>query len=95
MNSIEVVFRTKKIIHVPDKRYKLLVSLMRSDRPRHWNFMCINCGKVVVEVNNCEVYGLDDFYDPDTVANASVGMHCKGSTRDNVPCPYSYFFRLQ
>lgn len=80
---------------VPDKRYRVLVSLIRSDRPRYWNFLCFICGSKVVELQNYDVYGIDDFHDPQNINNAGVGKHCKGTLPGGLPCQYSYFFRLQ
>lgn len=89
MNELEISFRA-----VRDRRYRCLVTLMRSDRPRYWNFMCVNCGSKIVELQNFEVIGVDDFYDPQSLSNSGVGRHCKGSLPDGLPCQYSYFFHL-
>ena len=77
---------------VPDNRYRCLITLVRSDRPRYWNFLCFNCGHRIVELQNMEVYTIDDFYDPQNVNNSAVGLHCVGQGRQ---CPYSYFFHVQ
>jgi len=99
MNQLQVAFITrtgppKPKPAVPDKRYRLLVTLIRSDRPRYWNFLCHNCGSKVVELQNLEVLAIDDFYDPQNLNNAGVGRHCKG-TVDGFACPYTYFFSTQ
>lgn len=90
MNQLEVIIRTK--VAVQDNRYRVLVTLIRSDRPRYWNFLCFNCGTKIVELQNLEVYGADDFYDPQNVNNSAVGRHCIGQEHK---CPYSYFFHVQ
>lgn len=77
-----------------DRRYRMLVSLMRSDRPRYWNFLCHNCGSKIVELQNLEVLAGTDFYDPQDINNSAIGRHCKG-TMDGFACPYSYFFHVQ
>lgn len=81
----------------PDKRYRCLVTLIRSDRPRYWVFKCINgdCPGKIVEIQNMEVIGIDDFYDPQNIENTGIGRNCKGTTSDGLPCPYSYFFHVQ
>lgn len=95
MNQLEITFRQKVVINqVPDNRYRILVSLIRSDRPRFWNFMCHNCGSKVAELLNQEVVGLDDFFDPQNPANHGIGRHCKGTMPDGLPCRYSYYFQL-
>lgn len=89
MNSLEITFRSKEM---PDKRYRCLVSLIRADRPRYWNFRCHNCGSKVVELQNLEVLSIDDFFDPQNINNAGIGKHCKGSLKNGLPCQYNYFF---
>lgn len=76
-----------------DRRYRIMVTLIRSDRPRYWNFNCMNCGSKVCELVNMEVYDMSDFYDPNNVNNAGTLKHCKGAI-DNMACPYSYFFNM-
>lgn len=78
----------------PDRRYRILVTLMRSDRPRYWNFLCTNCGSKVCELMNMEIYRMDDFFDPQNVNNHGIGRHCKGTLADGSSCPYSYYFQL-
>lgn len=96
MNSLQLVFINrvpKPVAAVPDKSYRILVTLIRSDRPRYWNYLCSNCGSKVMELQNYDVIANDDFYDPQNAQNAAVGRHCKGSI-DGLPCPYHYFFKL-
>lgn len=102
MNELEAAFRSPKVtvtviqtVAVPDKRYRLLVTLIRSDRPRYWNFLCFNCGSKVVELQNLEVLGVDDFYDPQNVNNTGIGRHCKGKDSEDIDCPYTYFFNVR
>ena len=97
MNELEVIFinKTRKVLVEQDKRYRVIVTLIRSDRPRYWNWLCVHCGSKVVELQNYDVIAVDDFYDPQNVRNAGVGKHCKGFLPDGLPCQYSYFFRLQ
>ncbi len=95
MNMLEITFRHKPVKAVPDKRYRVLVRLVRSDRPRYWNFLCANCGTKLVELNNLEVFAITDFFDPENLNNSGIGKHCKGLLPGGLPCPYSYFFNIQ
>ena len=92
MNSLEITFRAS----VRDRRYRVLVTLIRSDRPRYWTFKCFNdgCDYKVAELQNYEVIAINDFYDPQNIANSGVGRHCKGTLPNGQACPYSYFFQL-
>lgn len=95
MNELEKILRARVIIIEPDRRYRILVNLQRADRPRYWNFLCNNCGAKVVELQNYEIVGANDFYDPQNLNNHAVGKHCKGTEPNGLPCKYSYFFNLQ
>lgn len=91
MNVLQVAFVAKG---QPDRRYRLLVNLIRADRPRYWNFLCNNCGSKVVELQNYDVITMTDFYDSRSPSNAAIGKHCKGTLSNGLACPYSYFFVL-
>lgn len=100
MNSIQIAFiESRRVLaSVPDKRYRILVTLVRSDRPRYWKFSCIDddCNAPIVELQNMDVVGLDDFYDPQNTANTGIGRHCKGTLRTTgLACQYSYFFHVR
>lgn len=99
MNSLEISFRARVVAiepqGEPDRRYRILVTLIRSDRPRYWNFLCHNCGSKLVELQNLEVLTLDDFYDPQNINNSGIGRHCKGQMPSGQACPYSYFFNVR
>lgn len=89
MNQLEVHLK-----FVRDRRYRLMVTLVRSDRPRYWNFSCFNCSSKVCELANRDVLDISDFYDPQDVNNSGTLKHCKGTLPDGLPCPYSYFFNV-
>lgn len=89
MNILEISFKG-----IQDKRYRCLVSFVRSDRPRYWNFLCNNCGSKVCELQNAEVIDISDFYDPANLNYAGPVRHCKGTQPDGLACPYTYFFNL-
>lgn len=94
MNSLEVIFRTKVVTANPDNRYRILVDLKRADRPRYWSALCMNCGSKLVELQNLEVYAVNDFFDPENLNNTGIGRHCKGTMPDGLSCPYSYYFNV-
>lgn len=87
-----IVLTTQSSEPVADNRYRMLVTLIRTARPRYWNFRCVNCGSKIGEIQNLEVTSIDDFYDPQNVNNTAIGIHCKGLERQ---CLYSYFFHVQ
>jgi len=77
---------------VPDRKYRVMVNLIRADKPRYWNFLCLNCGAVVVHLANTEVYSLDDFWDPQDINLYGVAKDCKGTLATGESCFYTYFF---
>ena len=93
MNSMKITFVSRQ--YEPDKRYRIMVSLMRSDRPKYWNFKCFHCGSKVCELVNRDVFDVVDFYDPQSTENSGVLKHCKGTLPNGLPCQYSYFFNIQ
>lgn len=94
MNELQIIFQQRKVIAIPDNRYRLLVDLKRADRPRYWNCLCLNCGSKIVELMNLEIYGVTDFFDAENINNSGIGRHCKGTQLDGLPCPYTYFFNV-
>jgi len=102
MNELEILFiakakaKAKPVVVKQDMRYRMLVTLIRSDRPRYWSFLCMNCGSKIGELQNYEVIGADDFYDPQNVNNHGFSRDCKGTIEaTGRACPYTYVFRLQ
>lgn len=95
VNAVSITIRP---VQTQDNRYRILVTLMRTDRPRYWNFLCHNCGSKVVELQSFEVYTLDDFYDPQNINNAAIGKNCPGNRASGKDlqkkCPYTYFFKV-
>jgi len=73
-----------------DRRYRTLVLLQRTDRPKYWTFHCMNCQQPIAELNGTDVYAMTDFYDPHNASNASVGMRCPSPM-----CKRWYFFQLK
>lgn len=99
MNELQIIFTKKHAVQpikvVEDRHYTTLVSLQRVDRPRYWTFLCPNCGSKIAELNNLEVYAINDFFDPANLNNSGVGRKCKGYiAASGLPCPYKYFFSV-
>lgn len=91
MNSLEIIFQTRKV--EPDRRYRVLVSLQRADRPRYWIFHCPNCGTKLCELQSQEVISMQDFFDAQNVNNHGVGIRCNGAYKGEY-CRYWYFLQL-
>lgn len=91
MNKLEISFRTRKVEPVlePDKRYRVLVQLIRSDRPRFWKFHCPHCKHPLVELQNKDIEVITDFYDPQNLNNGAVGIRCDGPY-----CRYYFYFTV-
>lgn len=59
-----------------DRKYRLLVSLVRSDRPKYYTFHCLFCQQPLVELNGREVVSITDFYNREDASNGGVGLRC-------------------
>lgn len=79
------------ITHPPqdvDKRYRILVLLQRSDRPKYWTFKCNHCGYDVQDLTNVEVEAVSDLVElPGN--DVLIGRRCGGPY-----CKYHYYFKL-
>lgn len=73
---------------VPDKRYRVLIMLRRADRPKYWDFHCPYCRAKVVEINNAEIYGIDDAVD--VSSKRTTGMLCPGQYKNG--CSIWFYF---
>lgn len=90
MNQLKVIFLQAQ----KDRRYRLMVNLIRADRPTYWTFKCFNCGSSVCHIQNKTIVDISDFYDPQDVNNGGVSKDCKGTQDDGRACPYTYFFNI-
>lgn len=78
-----------------DRRYRVLVSLVRADRPRYWTWHCPNCQKAIAELSNTDVVGMTDFADMNNQENALVGVRCHGRLQSGMGyCNFWYYFNL-
>lgn len=73
----------------PDQRYRTLISLHRTDRPRYWTFSCINCKADICEMVNTDVLAISDLLDMQNVEIAGPGIRCTGRY-----CRRWYYFNL-
>lgn len=85
---IEVTIQTE-----PDRRYRCLVSLQRTDRPRYWTFHCPNCTMPLCEIANAEVSPITDIVDFSNTDNVMNGIRCNGRTGFG-RCNIWYYFNL-
>lgn len=74
-----------------DRRYRVLVILQRSDRPRYYDFHCSVCQYKVCELSNTEVVAIQDLMD--TSNHTLVGVRCDGRYRGG-RCDTWYYFSL-
>lgn len=61
---------------VPDRRYRILVLMNRTDRPRYYTFHCPFCSKPLAEITNSTVSSLSDIIDMNNTASYGVGVQC-------------------
>ena len=83
----------------PDRRYRMLVLLQRSDRPKYWTFSCPQCKAEVVEVINGEVQAMSDLVNTESLDNVGVGYRCPGRLGQDafgkmMHCGIWYYFKL-
>lgn len=69
-----------------DQRYRIIVNLHRSDRPKYWIYSCSFCKADVIELQNCEVVSESDIFD---ASLSLVGRRCPGKF-----CRRYYYFNL-
>lgn len=78
-----------------DRRYRILVNLVRSDRPRYWTWNCPHCQYRVCELANGEVTSMTDFIDMQNMDKTLVGMRCGGRSPTGIGrCDFWYYFNL-
>lgn len=72
-----------------DKRYRVLVLLQRSDRPRYYDFHCPQCQMKVCELSGSDVVAMQDVLD--TSGLPLVGVRCDGRFQGGYCRTYYYF----
>lgn len=73
----------------PDRKYRMMVFLNRTDRPRYWTFHCPICGKPLTEIVNMEVVSINDVVD-----FARPEMYGTGNMCFSRYCRVWYYFNL-
>lgn len=74
-----------------DKRYRVLVLLQRTDRPRYYDFHCPMCQMKVCELSGSDVLALQDVMDTNSLP--LVGVRCDGRYQGGY-CRVYYYFTL-
>ena len=74
-----------------DKRYRVMVLLHRSDRPRYWTFFCPACQKVLCEIVNSDVVAISDTMDMQNTSIYGPGIRCDGRYQGGHCGTYYYF----
>lgn len=78
-----------------DRRYRMLVNLQRTDRPRYWTWNCPHCQMRVAELANTEVISVTDFIDMSNPEKGLVGIRCNGRSPMGVGrCDFWFYFNL-
>lgn len=77
----------------PDRRYRVLVTFGRSDRPRYWTFHCPNCQKPLCEIVNADIQTMTDVIDMSNLENIGNGVRCDGRFQGR-RCDIWYYFNL-
>lgn len=83
----------------PDRRYRVLVLLQRSDREKYWTFNCPRCTMPVCEILNAEIEAISDLISIENIENVGNGVRCDGRLgRDTlgqtIKCNIWYYFKL-
>lgn len=78
----------------PDQRYRMLVNLVRTDRPNYWWWHCPNCQRKVGEIVNGQVLSVTDFMDMNNLDKIGVGLRCSGRTEFGRRCDFWYYFNV-
>lgn len=89
ITRITLTTKVRTEFEEPDHRYRVLISLHRSDRPKYWTFSCHNCKADVCEMVNSEVAAVNDLIDMDNVDIVGNGWRCPGKF-----CRRWYYFSL-
>lgn len=73
----------------PDRKYRMMVLMNRTDRPRYWTFNCPICAKPLAEIVNAEVIAINDVVDMSQTATFGIGVMCFSRY-----CRIWYYFNL-
>lgn len=87
--TIEAVESASSVMQEPDRRYRVMILLQRSDRPHYWTFACPHCKHDVAEIMNADVEAISDIVSMENANNIGIGIRCDGPY-----CRYWYYFKL-
>lgn len=78
-----------------DRRYRIMVNLVRTDRPRYWTWHCPHCQFPGGEMVNTEIASMTDLMDMGNLEKAMVGHRCGGrSPIGRGRCDFWFYFNL-
>lgn len=79
----------------PDRRYRILVNLVRTDRPRYWIWNCPNCQRPIGEMVNAVPVSMTDLIDMNNLDIIAYGRRCDGRSPNGVGrCDFWFYFNL-
>lgn len=64
-----------------DFRYPITVYLMRSGRPKYWQFHCPYCTAPICELDGTLIYMRDVSHNAEDANNAAVRIRCPGTNK--------------
>lgn len=76
-----------------DRRYRVLVTLQRSDRQAYWTFKCPRCTYPVSELVNMDIIAMNDLTDLSNPTLHADGVRCDGRFEGG-HCRIWYYFSL-
>lgn len=86
LTTISITTPVENVQAEEDQRYRIVVNLHRTDRPKYWIYSCPNCHADIFELNNCDVISETDIFD---ARLSLVGRRCPGKY-----CRRYYYFNL-
>lgn len=89
----EIKITTITVQPEQDRRYRMLILLQRSDRPRYYTWHCPQCTYPVCEIVNSEIVAVSDAMDMQNIALAGPGIRCDGRYQGG-KCRIWYYFSL-
>jgi len=74
-----------------EERYKVLVMLRQSSRPKSYDFHCFRCNMKICEISGSDVVMFDDAIN--IYQKVTTGVKCKGRLANNGGrCTLMFFF---
>lgn len=77
----------------PDRRYRVLVNLVRTDRPCYWTWNCPHCQRPLVEISNAFPSSVTDLIDMTNTDKMLIGKRCDGRSPTGIGrCDFWWYF---